>query len=285
MNKQTLKLNIKEKDKENLKIEFEQLKTVEQKYQFWNEKFNFSYFFWPNLEQDEIHDFMIYPKDSSEIEILNKLIFKESKNFPYYKNLPKLKVWKKEFIENFEKSVNKENIIDYELKRIDDYVASKKSNINVLNYIEHGSNLFLVKGFEQYFLRNEELNWGERVYETFNLLGLISGVELAKYRESVREYKEEKKQPDIKLTGEQKVLALYYLKFCSDLDNGSKKGKVFEYFIGNFKHKSILKIFSNITDYETEKNLDILIDFFRWLEINSIARILEDKLSNLSKTR
>jgi hypothetical protein len=97
--------------------------------------------------------------------------------------------------------------------------------------------------------------------------------------------KKSKKEVVFNLTGEQKVLALHYLGFCDDVDTGTQKGKIYEYFLDGFKYKSILKIFSGLSDYETEKNLNTLIDFFRHIEQRPIARKLEDKLANLNKNR
>jgi hypothetical protein len=279
---QSLRLDIAEDKRESLKLEFDQLETIDQKYDFWSEKLERNYFLWALYEQDNIKDFLIFPKNASETEMLNKRIYSD-----YCLVVSENKTlinWKKSFIDQIEKATDKEILIEYELNNIDNIIFKRKQVSISDNMHQYEKNRYFIGGYEDYLLWKKEIDWKEGVYQAHLLLEKNQGVEWAKYREFVKTYlKQEKTRPEIKLTGEQKVLALIYLGFGNQTTTAVQKADLFEYFIDNFKSKSIQKIFNSTTDYEDEKNLDALIDFFRSLKMKSIARDLEDKIENLKQ--
>lgn len=283
MNK-SLRLDIEQDERSRLKAEFDPLESIEQKYNFWADKLERNYFLWAFYEQDNIKDFQIVPKNESETEILNKLIYSDYSLVNSANK--KLNARKKSFIEQIETCPDKEAFIDYEIKNIEDIIFKRKQNSFSEDMNQYEKDNFFIRGYEDYLLKKKEIDWKESVYQAHLLIEKIHGIEWAKYREFVKTYlRQEKTKSEIKLTGEQKVLALIYLGFGNNTTTAVQKADLFEYFIDNFKSKSIQKIFNSTTDYEDEKNLDSLIDFFRSLKMNSIARNLEDKMEKQKQKR
>lgn len=290
MFKDHINLILPDEEKAILKAEFDQLHTIDQKYIFWKERFDYDYSFKDRLDGYSISDFLIIPKDTIETVELNKRAYSDN----YQENInsensPTRK--KSDFIESMQISKDKETRIDYEIKEIDEFIFRSKypvQNSNGMfgrNHIRRIDPIFF-EGYEDYLFDKKDFDWGEKLMDVNSIAYKLLGIEWAKYREFVKNYlKPEKTKQKLKLTGEQQVLTLLYLGFGSDLETDVQKGELYEYFIENFKHKSILKVFNNVSDYENEKNLDVLIDFFRLLKINSVARKVEDKLENLKQKR
>ncbi|MDP3643499.1 MAG: hypothetical protein Q8S54_09960 [Bacteroidota bacterium] len=281
MNK-SLRLDILQDERTRLKAEFDQLETIEQKYNFWAEKLERNYFLWALYEQDNIQDFLICPQNGSETETLNKLIYSEYSLMTSSNKI--LNDLKKSFIDQIETSTDKETLVEYELTKIVDYISKRKQVPISENVSQNEKNSFFIRGYEDYLLKKKEIDWQEKVYQAHLLLEKIQGIEWAKYREFVKNYlKPEKKQIEIKLNGEQKFLILHHLGFGNELNTDEDRSMLYEFFIDELKLKSIQRLFPNITDHETEKNLDILIDFFRLIKLNSKARELADKLAKLKQ--
>lgn len=292
MFKEYSNLILSDNERAKLKAEFDQLETIDQKYDFWKDRFDFDYSQHYSLEQLSIEDFKIIPKSPLETEEINKRLYNDYVLFFGNGKNDSPENWKVLFIESISKSINKEACVELELNRIDDYFFSlkhpqqRKKSFGVGYVSTKSASEWFFLGFEQYLINRKEFDWSEKLYHPKVVVDILIGIEWAKYKEFVRTYlKPEKTKPKMKLTGEQQVLALLYLGLGKDIETDVQKGELYEYFIENFKHKSILKVFSNISDFENEKNLDILIDFFRSLKINAIARELEDKLENLKQKR
>ena len=279
-------LKITSEERPILKAEFNKQETIEQKYSFWKEKFNIKYAYYFAFVMSEINDFMIFPKNELETETLNKLIYSDYNSISVGRSTRKYQFSKEAFIKEISSTPNKDAFIEYELKRIDDYIFTRKQPSAHSHFDEENKNHFFIAGYESYHLRGIEMEWGKQVYEAPHLMQKIQGIKLAKYREFVKNYqKEEKKQLEIKLNGEQKFLILHYLGFGDELNTNTQKSKLYEFFIDELKFSSIQRLFPNIKDYETEKNINTIIDLFRLLKLDSKARELEDKLDKLRKKR
>ena len=193
---------------------------------------------------------------------------------------------KEAFIREISSTPSKDAFIEYELKRIDDYIFTRKQPSTHGHIEEKNKNLFFIAGYESYHLRGIEMEWGKQVYEAPHLMQKIQGIKLAKYREFVKNYnKGEKKQKEIKLNGEQKFLILHYLGFGNEIKANTNKSILFDLFIAELKSGSIRPMFSDIRKYETEENLNTIIDLFRLLKLDLKARELEDILDKLRKKR
>lgn len=277
----SLRLDITQEERTILKAEFDQLDSIELKYNFWAEKLERNYFLWAFYEQDNIKDFQIVPKNESETETLNKLVYSDySLMARTDKTLNNLK---KSFTENMETSPDKETLIEYELRNIDDYILKRKQISIPDNILQYEKNKFFISGYEGYLLKKKEIDWKERVYQAHLLLEKIQGIEWAKYREYVKACLKSKKiQSDIQLNGEQKVLALYHLGLGTDIENATTRAMLYHSFIPELNPETIRGLFSRINDhYKKEQNKDMLLEFFRSIKLSSIARLLEDKLGKL----
>lgn len=283
MNK-SIRLDITQEERIKLKAEFDQLKSIEQKYSFWAEKLKRNYFLWAFYEQDNIKDFLIIPKNESETETLNKIVYSD---YSLMARTDKtLEVMRKSFSEQVETSPDKETFIEYELKNIDDLIFKRKQVSISDNISQYEKNNFFIGGYEGYLLKKKEIDWKERVYQAHLLLEKIQGIEWAKYREYVKTYlKPKKKQIDIQLNGEQKFLVLYYLQFGDDIKANTTKSVLYDLFIDELKSSSIRPMLSDPKRYETIENLNVIIDLFRLLKLDSKAREIENKLPKNNKPK
>lgn len=273
-----------------LKAEFDQLETIDQKYEFWKTRFDFDYSEHYRLEQLSIEDFKIIPKNSIETELLNKRCFENY--FPTFGNTGdiRLEQMKAEFTESINNSMNKQMNVEYELSKIDDYIfnskqpQSKKSLLGP-KYPQPKSEWFFL-GYEQYLLNKKEFDWTEKLLHPKSINEIFSGIEWAKYREFVKTYlRPNKKRDDIRLNGEQKFLVLNYLGFGNEIELNTKRSRLFEFFIDELSYNSIRPMFSDIKLYETEENLNTVIDLFRLLKLDAIAREIEEKLPKKNKAK
>jgi len=271
---------------ENLKNEFNQLQTINQKYNFWKDKFNISYALWGRvLINGYSNNFEIIPKNEIETQDLINTILEDALPLFSKRNDIPIKGMKEQFVKAIEISPNKAAIVDYEVRKIESLVLPKRQT-PIIEPDKYERDLYFVRGFENYLFQKREFEDYQNIIAGYLLTEYYKGIQLAKYREFVECYlRKEKSNLKIKLTGEQKVLALIYLRFGDNTTTAVQKADLFEYFIDNFKSKSIQKIFNSTSDYENEKNLDVLIDFFRSLKLNSIARELDDKLDKLKQKR
>lgn len=281
-----IRLDIATDQKRALKAEFDQLQSIEEKYNFWKEKLGCSYCFWAHFEQMAIQDFLIYSKTPDETEKLNKLLYEDGINYFKVRKENNVFLWKKRFIDQFENSGNKYTLVDYELRRIDEYIYSRKQT-RLTDGDEYSKDIFFLAGYEDYLLNKKEFDWSERDFQTILLLEKIRGIEWAKYREFVASYStfKTKKQDEIKLTGEQKFLILHYWEFGNEIKANTKKALLYDFFISELKQSTIRPMFSDIPRYETEENLNAIIDFFIFIGLNSKARDIQDKLGKLKKKR
>jgi hypothetical protein len=289
MFKEQNNLILSDTDRIKLKTEFDQLETIDQKYVFWRNRFNYDYSHYYSLEQISISDFIIIPKTLSETEEINRLLYNNYINSYGNRSDESPENWKESFHNSITSSINKENLVEYELKKIDDLInrlrQSQLINNGIFrNRIIQPKSEWFFSGYEEYLINQKEFDWTEKLYHPKSIIDILLGIEWAKYREFIKNFlNPKKKQIDIKLSGEQKFLILHYLKFGNELNTDTEKSILYEFFIDELKLKSIQRLFPNITDYETEKNLDTLIDFFRLIKLNSKARELENKLAKLKQ--
>jgi len=287
MFKENSNLILSDEERAKLKAEFDQLRTIDQKYEFWKTKFDFDYSESYRLEQLSIEDFKIIPQNSTETELLNKRFFKNY--FHYFGNAGdhRLEQMKAEFTKSINNSINKEVSVEYELRKIDDYIFSSKhtqhkNSLFGQKYTQFQSEWFFL-GYEQYLINKKEFDWTEKLLHPKSINEIFSGIEWAKYREYVKNFSLlKKKDINIQLNGEQKVLALHYLGLGSDIDNATIKAKLFNSFIPELNQETIRGLFSRINDhYKKEQNKDKLLEYFRSIKLNSKARLLEDKIDKL----
>lgn len=289
MFKEYSNLILPDEEKAILKAEFDQLETIDQKYKFWEERFDYDYSFKDRLDQYSISDFLIIPKDTTETKELNKRAFTDCHLADNIENSPAKS--KADFIESMKASKNKETRVEYELHSIDDFIFRSKYPMQISkglfgrNQIRSYDPIFF-EGYEEYLLEKKDFDWGEKLMHVNSIATKLLGIEWAKYRDFVKNYlKPEKKQNDLKLNGEQKFLVLHYLEVGKEIEKNTKRSKLFEFFIDELSYNSIRPMFSDITQFETEDNLNTVIDLFRLLNLNSLAREIEEKLPKKNKPK
>lgn len=120
--------------------------------------------------------------------------------------------------------------------------------------------------------------------------GLSNLFQKKQIEEEVKRQTEEARQATLvkkehshnQLSGEQKFLMLLYLGLGTDITKNTQKAQLYSQFI-NLKESTIRPMFSNVTKYETEVNLNAIIDYFRSIKLNEKVRQLEDKLNKIRR--
>ena len=292
MFKEQTNLILPDAERTMLKSEFNQLETIDQKYDFWRKRFNYDYSRHYSLEQFSISDFVIIPRNSSETEELNRRIYNHS--FIHLGNCEKenLDKMKEVFLNKITKSKNREALIEYELKNLDDYInrlkhpQSDNTGLFRSSYNHPLWSKSFFTGYEEYIFNQTEFDWSVKLYSPTEIYEISLGIEWAKYRDFVKNYlAPKKKRRENILNGEQKFLVLYYLGFGNEVNPKRIKSDLYECFIPELKGNSIRPMFSDITKYETVDNLNTIIDLFRSLKLDSKAREIEDKLPKKNKSK
>jgi hypothetical protein len=281
-----LKLDISPEERIILKSEFDGLATVEDKYYFWTNKLKRNYCFWDSYELSNIEDFIIKPADSKEIEILNKLIHEYSHII--IKSSTRLNNFfrKDLFTSQIESAIDKEALIENEIKKIDDQISNFRRIKLIPNPDQYERFQFFISGYESYYLRKEEFNWGERVYQSHLLIEKLNGIEWAKYRNYVlNSLKTNKPNESLTLNGEQKFLVLNYLELGKEIKANKQKADLFDLFIDELKATSIRPMFSDIKKFETEENLYAILKLFKSIKLNSLEIEIQNKIDKLKKKK
>lgn len=266
-----LKLN--DSEREALKAEFDNLETINRKYNFWQEKFNYSYAHRGNLYYESVLDFFIDIKTTDEIEILNKIVYAEcEKNIQEDENSD-LANTKSKFLDSLDKYSQKGEIINGELKKIEAKISIKPVN---------ESEDYFILGYKNYLIYHEELDWQNKIYHYSWISAYINGREWAKYKEFVQAHLNQKKSKDeFRFSHEVQIMILDYLGFNRNLGNNKEKSKYYAPLL-NRTIETTRQKFSSIEEYRTKENLKKILVYLEHLGFNAQANQVKKDLEKLS---
>lgn len=216
-----LRLNKSKDELEALKIEFDQLETVDQKLKFWYDKLDKNYCTYDKCNYQEIRPFLIRPSSDEEIKYLNEQVLEEYQLYRkaflpipkyLYKSFEELK---EEFLKRIDGVINTKQFIQEEILEVDkEYLQWSKQTSRTIVFQK-----FFKSGFDNYYFKSEIPDLSKIILEPTTLAFWVSGKELAEFKLYLESYKPTSRNNQFKffetqqLTIKQKLLILDYLKF------------------------------------------------------------------------
>lgn len=303
-------LVVSDKDRSILKTEFDKLQTIDEKYNFWQDKFDLNYSLnrHDNIQEHTFEEFVIKPRDGKEIEELNKRVYNDWLEFvPWFSEKSKIAKWREDFESEIESVPNKGQYIGYEIRRIDDYVLEQNKPAKNVKGIFGGSvRMDFVASYERYLKYKQELEWGVNVCDPYRFSERLKGIECAKYREFLDSYiDKEETQSEIRGTGEhstskknaltlnQQLLVLCYLGLMEAIKEfglpNTKSAKIISA-VTNGDSENIRKELSNI-NYKriseariaTKENLKRILTYFEETGLTEIANRIKSDIDEVKK--
>jgi hypothetical protein len=282
---QTIKLNLTDEQRAELKSEFGKLETIDEKLDFWNEKLKIDFCYFDRCEMYDIQDFWIRTNNENEVEFINSRNLNKFKEriqpFQGKNGFPDFEQRKQAFLIAIEKVPNKDSYINDELRKLDHLINEKEKGNNQ-------ANMFQSRFFTGTYIRYMETGippvWNNSINETGNLVEAEKGLIIARYKQFLEEYKSPKK-PETKKTYTHavQILILDYLDFYKSLDN-AKKAKLYSPVI-NRDAETTRQMFSNLNDYKTTKNLDLILSYFTELGFKEQIQMVNKDIDRLKKKR
>lgn len=252
---------------EQLKTEFNSLKTIDEKLQFWEIKLNQKYFnYYLQTPVNTLIDFEIKSTKNYEIEYVNKY------NLDEYLKINKLVLstnneliefqnpewWKnpidkkrqslrlqttEELIEllniRLDDVTNKSEFLKSELSKIETKYSQYKSFNDYSNSFMYEKKNGFIKSYEDYIFNAKKPDYSSHIMPIFMLVGLHFGIELAKYKihiEKLINPTKDKTNKKRETTTFQKLLGLYYLDVIPMFNNNDvsdiKKAEIISLILG-----------------------------------------------------
>lgn len=290
MFKEHSNLILSDEERTKLKAEFDKLKTIDQKYDFWKDRFDFDYSRHYELEELSIKDFKIMPRNSAETEKINNRLHKNYVLRYGDGNNESPDVKKEKFIDAIDSAKNKEILIEYELKNIDDHIARLKhptvGNKHLGIYTPYYKGELFFIGYEQYLMDGKEFDWSEKLYPPISIIEISLGVKWAQYREFVKYYlapKKTEKKKAFSFSHDQQIFILDYLCVYKNLDN-VKKGKLYGPLI-NRDSETTRQRLSSIETRKTIENLNPILSYFTELGLEDQMQLVQKDIDRKEQER
>jgi len=217
----------------SLKYKFQNLKTLDEKIDFWQQELKTPYWQYAYFPFSDIEDFYIVPNDSDETEKINLYCLNSflKKIIPITGILTKitdLDGAKISFMKELESIGNKKEFILDQLVSIRDIIGQlSKPSTNLLN---DSKNKFFIDGFKELLFHDRELSYDSHVMETENLVARLQGHNLAKFKkflETLQENDLDQKTKNKKLSLPEQLLMLHYIgtlpSLSEKINNDSKE--------------------------------------------------------------
>lgn len=282
---QILKLDLTDQQRNDLKSEFDNLKTIDEKLDFWDEKLKVDFCFFDQHEMSDIQDFWIEPTNEDDFEYINTRnlnSLKQGLELVQGKNaVISFEELEQDFLTKIETVKNKEPFIEEEITKLDKIFKKKEIELTQNPFSRSG---FFIATYRKYYINDIEPVWNKKIYETRNLLESDRGLTTAKYKEFLEDYSKQLKTgipKTPKYTHDQQILMLHYLGLYKDLDN-IKKGILFGG-IMNRDAETTRQRFSSLETKKTLKNLNLILSYFTELGFTDQIQIVEKDI--ISKTR
>lgn len=279
------KLNLTELQRAELKSEFDQLETIEEKIDFWNDKLRVDFCFFDQCLGEEINDFWIEAQTEDEFEFINNRnlnTYKEKLEFIKGENAEiSFEKLEEAFLAKIETVKNKDFYIDEEIKKINSIIEQKEIE---LTQDPFSSSRFFVASHRQYLINDIEPMWNKAICETRNLYESDKGITTAKYKELLEDYRTHLKtgiQKIPRFTHDQQMFILDYLQVNNNLDN-VKRGLLYARIL-NRDPETTRQRFSSLEKNKTVKNLSPILSLFTELGLVDQVQMVEKDL--ISKKR
>jgi len=272
-----MQINFTPEEKIQLIKRFKSLKTLKQKFKFWEEKLKMNYIFFLFLdnryyyfsrtfqESEKVFwlkNFQIRPT-SDQVKSYNLFVAEQSKIHMKKANV-KIEIYDhddlfEKFNDQLNDTVNKEKFIENEIKKIEQRIFAEDSMRK--HYNTDSRPRYFLEGYKEQYFNNKEPNLELKELNYLHLYSLKNGNELAKFQKLLDKELEKSKSKVIKLdsgkkfTIKQQLIALHYLGALSKIrendNNASKQAAFLHLLTGNS--------FQNFRD--ALSSIHILLDF------------------------
>lgn len=276
-----IRLNLLPKEREKLKKQFQNLKTIDEQLDFWNEKLKIDFCYFDQYEMYDIQDFWIYPESENQFEYINTRNlsqFKKRLEPSQIKNaISGFEELKQQFLTKIETVLKKDFFINEELRKIDATISQKEIEVKQ-NPISKSR--FLLATYKQYAENGIIQVWNKQINELGNLIESDKGLTLAKYKEFLEDYKSPKK-PELKRSYSHavQILILHYLGFQKELIN-KKKAKLYAPII-NRDIETTRQMLSDLKELKTSKNLNLVLSYFTELDFSEQIQLVKKDIDRL----
>lgn len=280
--------NIPEQELKELKAEFDSLKSIDEKYEFWEQRLGMHYALWSEtIYKDSYKYFHYISYNPDEYEAIN------NRNLEYLKSYRNSKSWSgvlilenliREFNTELENGAVKEGLIEDWKEMIDEhtkpnqhqYTFSKKARF-------FQPKPELVKAFKTYRTYKEKPNFKEEIISDYSLINRNNGYVLGQLLEFLNsEGKLKIKKKNKSLTHAQQVLVLDYLGIMKDNNNITQKGRFYGAIIGEDAENTRQKI-NYIESSRNIKNLEKLKEIFAAAKLKEPLQKVENDINRILK--
>ena len=252
------KLNYTEEKIKQLEIEFDQLNSIEEKFNFWSEKLNMPFYNWSECEFTSM--FLISGKSEGETEKINRFSLSQ-----YVKNAGELKkkvydivILQNSFYQKYDEIINQSQYIEFEIRKLEQRVAERDGHKDVLH---DKTNSYFDNGYSGFYFENKKPELGKEVLEIKRLIALMNGYVFAKYHNFLKGL-QNKPVAKNQFTHIQQMLILEYLEIAIHIkDNAAKKAEIYAPIMRR-DIETTRQLFSQIRTEKTKKNMSVIYDFF-----------------------
>jgi hypothetical protein len=297
-----------------LKAEFDQLPTIEAKFNFWPTKLNYEYSeVGVKLPLDSVKDFLISPQTPEEAETLNLLIIEEVKYITgRFAKLTREKVFEfekeKEVLDTKLKgALNPLPILKKEIDWVQAEVTKYEAPVSIdgnsfLNkdwIWKSQTDSFWLNGYEEYNIRGIAPDLTNNHYSAPCLLARNNGFEVAQYREYVEKKIWEVSQKRTSTAQEEtpvkrQLLLLYYTGYIRQLEESVKSDKERNKLLAlllNRSEQNVKKIVTyinhpaNLFDIKTKENLLFVLERLEKAGLTKEAEKVKIELNTLKQEK
>lgn len=297
-----------------LKEAFKKLKTVSEKFDFWEQNFKDKYIYFliafsnsssinsrSDTSYSEYADYRIYPYSNDEILAFNSRVLNDYydfvERFRVKKTIYSLEELKNNFLNDFDSVIDKKAFVDAEIQNTLNKVQ-KESTTPIFRH--NTSHTFYEGSFKACYYNKTQLDLsGTALHDIENLIAAVNGSIMAEYliflnleKEKLATVKERKLEP---LSIEEQMLALDYLSMLNKVNQikvDTNKAQLIALIIGKDK-QNVRKLLSNIHSLKSSKvpseqkriksRLQKLSNLFESVGLKSIQKIVDDDIKKLEQ--
>lgn len=274
-----------ENEKEHLIARFNELKTIDEKFDFWITELKRPYYSWASIVHSEIEPFIIHPKNPKDVEIINTKCIEQyidiAERISPIKKIQIFDNLKEVFLEKYGYSKNQSKLIEVEksiIERIKE--ENRQKRFPYLFQDKHFD-----KAFNDFYINNNTPDLSIKVYEMDELIVINNGYVLAQYSLWLDELL---KKPHIAKRGElthiQQMLILDYLGFGENMTSNYLKADLFAPLIRR-DSKTTRQYFSKLNQEKNNRNLNIILEYFENAGLLDRVQLIKKDIDKINKKK
>jgi hypothetical protein len=275
-------MQLSEAEKSILSEKFRELKTIDEKFDFWLIELKLPYYFYANLNYQDIKPFLIDPINKNETELINKkclaLYIDRAERISPKKRVLIFENLCDAFLEKYDSALNKPQFIEVEKTIIEKIKAENR----IAHFPYVSQEKLFDKAFNDFYINKIAPDWSKIVFEMEQIIVINNGYVLAQYSLFIDDILKNPKQiKHEEFTLAQQMLILEYLEVGKNLNN-KKRAEAFSAIIRR-SVENIRQQFSKLQQEKSKKNLEFLLKYFNDFEFKDEAQKVEKDLIRKNK--